>query len=176
MMGVDHDKIILLSTSFPTIPMLGKNGCCDVIVYYVGNKRCCIVLYCIALHCIALHCIALHCIAVQCSAVQCSAVQCSAVQCSAVQCSAVQCSAEQCSAVQCIALYCTLRLRVDRFNAPKKSLATPAYSLDGSMYSHHAYQNVSNSNLYHAPFLSTRWHLRAEQLFRRYVIPVHSSR
>ena len=49
MMGVDHDKIIILSTPFPTIPMLGKNGCCDVIVYYVGNKRCCIVLYCIVI-------------------------------------------------------------------------------------------------------------------------------
>ena len=24
MLGVDHDKIILLSTPFPTIPMLGK--------------------------------------------------------------------------------------------------------------------------------------------------------
>ena len=48
--GVDHDKIILLSTPFPTIPMLGKNGCCGVIVFYVGNKRCCIVLYCIVLY------------------------------------------------------------------------------------------------------------------------------
>ena len=47
MLGVDHDKIILLSTPFPTIPMLGKNCCCGVIVFYVGNKRCCIVLYCI---------------------------------------------------------------------------------------------------------------------------------
>ena len=45
MLVVDHDKIILLSTPFPTIPMLGKNCCCDVIVFYVGNKRCCIVLY-----------------------------------------------------------------------------------------------------------------------------------
>ena len=41
MLGVDHDKIILLSTPFPTIPMLGKNCCCGVIVFYVGNKRCC---------------------------------------------------------------------------------------------------------------------------------------
>ena len=45
--GVDHDKVILLSTPFPTIPILGKNCCCGVIVFYVGNKRCCIVLYCI---------------------------------------------------------------------------------------------------------------------------------
>ena len=44
-------------------------------------------------------------------------------------------------------MYCTLRLRVDGFNAPKSLLAMPAYSLDGSMYSHHANQNVSNSNL-----------------------------
>ncbi len=47
MLGVDHDKIILLSTPFPTIPMLGKHCCCGVIVFYVGNKQCCIVLYCI---------------------------------------------------------------------------------------------------------------------------------
>ena len=46
MLGVDRDKIILLSSPFPTIPMLGKNCCCDVIVFYVGNKRCCIVLCC----------------------------------------------------------------------------------------------------------------------------------
>ena len=51
MLGVDHDKIILLSTPFPTIPMLGNNCCCDVIVFYVGNKLCCIVLYCIVLYC-----------------------------------------------------------------------------------------------------------------------------
>ena len=54
MLGVDHDKTILLSTPFPPIPMLGKNCCCDVIVFYVGNKRCCIVLYCIVLYCIVL--------------------------------------------------------------------------------------------------------------------------
>ena len=41
MLGVDHDKIILLSTPFPTIPMLGKNCCYNVIVFFVGNKRCC---------------------------------------------------------------------------------------------------------------------------------------
>ena len=45
MLGVDHDKIILPSTPFPTIPMLGTNCCCNVILFYVGNKRCCIVLY-----------------------------------------------------------------------------------------------------------------------------------
>ena len=51
MLGVDHDTIILLSTPFPTIPMLGKHCCHNVIVFYVGNKRCCIVLYCIVLYC-----------------------------------------------------------------------------------------------------------------------------
>ena len=30
MLGVDHDKSILLFTPFPTIPMLGKNCVCDV--------------------------------------------------------------------------------------------------------------------------------------------------
>ena len=34
------------STPFQTIPMLGTNYCCNVILFYVGNKRCCIVLYC----------------------------------------------------------------------------------------------------------------------------------
>ena len=47
MLEVDHDEIILLSTSFPTIPMLATNCCCNVILFYVGNKRRCIVLYCI---------------------------------------------------------------------------------------------------------------------------------
>ena len=52
MLGVDHDKIILLSTPFPTIPMLGKNCCYNVIVFFVvGNKRFGIVLYCIVLYC-----------------------------------------------------------------------------------------------------------------------------
>ena len=50
MLGVDHDKIILLSTPFPTIPMLGKNCCYNVIVFFVGKKRCYIVLYCIVLY------------------------------------------------------------------------------------------------------------------------------
>ena len=49
MLGVDHDKNIILSTPFPTIPMLGTNCWCNVIMFYVGNKRCCIVLYCIVL-------------------------------------------------------------------------------------------------------------------------------
>ena len=62
MLAVDHDKNILLSTPFPTIPMLGTNCWCNVIVFYVGNKRCCIVLYCIVLYCIVLYCIVLYCI------------------------------------------------------------------------------------------------------------------
>ena len=51
MLEVDHDEIILLSTPFPTIPMLAINCCCNVILFYVGNKRRCIVLYCIVLYC-----------------------------------------------------------------------------------------------------------------------------
>ena len=43
MLGVDHDQIILLSTPFPTIPMLGKNCCYNVIVVFVGNRRCCCI-------------------------------------------------------------------------------------------------------------------------------------
>ena len=71
--GVDHDKIILLSIPFPTIPMLGTYCWCNVIVFYVGNKRCCIVssrvVSClvasrrVALHCIALNRVASHRIA-----------------------------------------------------------------------------------------------------------------
>ena len=35
-----------MSTPFPTIPMLGTNCCCNVILFHAGNKRCCcIVLY-----------------------------------------------------------------------------------------------------------------------------------
>ena len=45
MLGVGHDKIILLPTFFPSITMLGKHFCCNAILFYVGNKRCCIVLY-----------------------------------------------------------------------------------------------------------------------------------
>ena len=38
------------------------NCWCNVIVFYVGNKRCCIALHCIALYCIVLYCIVLYCI------------------------------------------------------------------------------------------------------------------
>ena len=81
MLGVDHDKIILLSTLFTTIPMLGKNCCCDVIVFYVGNKRCCIVLYCIVLHCIVLYCIVLYCIVLYCIVLYCIVLYCIVLYC-----------------------------------------------------------------------------------------------
>ena len=71
MLGVDHDKNILLSTPFPTIPMLGTNCWCNVIVFYVRNKRCCIVLYCIVLYCIVLYCIVLYCIVLYCIVLYC---------------------------------------------------------------------------------------------------------
>ena len=53
--GVDHDNIIFLSTPFPTIPMLGTYiyCCCNVILFYAGHKRCCIVSHRIASHRIA---------------------------------------------------------------------------------------------------------------------------
>ena len=35
MLGVDYHKIILLSTTFPTIPMLGTTCLCKVILFYV---------------------------------------------------------------------------------------------------------------------------------------------
>ena len=49
--GVDHDKIILLSTSFQIIPIFGTTCCCNVIfvIINVGNQRYCIVLFCIVL-------------------------------------------------------------------------------------------------------------------------------
>ena len=43
MLEVDHDKIILLSTLFPTIPMLGTNCCFNVILFYFDH----VVLSCI---------------------------------------------------------------------------------------------------------------------------------
>ena len=64
MLEVDHDKIILLFTPFPNIPMLGKTCCCDVIVFYVENVD--VVLYCIVLYCIVLYCIVLYCIVLYC--------------------------------------------------------------------------------------------------------------
>ena len=41
---MEIDKIILLYTPFTNIPILGTNCCCGVILFYVGNKRCYIVL------------------------------------------------------------------------------------------------------------------------------------
>ena len=47
MLGVDHDKIILLSTPFPIIPIVVTNCCCNMLcLFYVENKRCIVVLYC----------------------------------------------------------------------------------------------------------------------------------
>ena len=76
MLGVAHDKIILLSTLFPTIPMFGKNCCCDEILCSMLGKN--NVLYCIVsyrilsyfillylLYCIVLYCIVLYCIVSQ---------------------------------------------------------------------------------------------------------------
>ena len=40
MLRVDHDKSILLSTPFPATPMLSTNCCRNVMLFYVGNKRC----------------------------------------------------------------------------------------------------------------------------------------
>ena len=83
---MDHDKIILLSTPFPTIPMLGKNCCCGVIVFYVGNKRCCIVLYCIVLYCIVLYCIVLYCIVLYCIILYCIVLYCIVLYCIVLYC------------------------------------------------------------------------------------------
>ena len=50
MLEVDHDKIILLSISCPTILMLGTNCCCNVILFYVGNKRSCCIVCIVRMH------------------------------------------------------------------------------------------------------------------------------
>ena len=53
-LGMDPDKIILLSTPFPTIPMLGTNCCCTVLfcsMLEINDD----VLYCVALRCVALY-------------------------------------------------------------------------------------------------------------------------
>ena len=50
MLGVDHDKIILLSTLVLITPILGKHFCCTAVMLflcYIEKKRCRIVLYCI---------------------------------------------------------------------------------------------------------------------------------
>ena len=86
MLGVDHDKINFLSTPFPTIPMLGKNCCCGVIVFYVGNKRCCIVLYCTVLYCIVLYCIVLYCIVLYCIVLYCIVLYCIVLYCIVLYC------------------------------------------------------------------------------------------
>ena len=95
MLGVDHDKIILLSTPFPTIPMLGKNCCCGVIVFDVGNKRCCIVLYCIVLYCIVLYCIVLYCIVLYCIVLYCIVLYCIVLYCIVLYCIVLYCNQER---------------------------------------------------------------------------------
>ena len=41
-------EVFFCPSPFPTIAMLATNCCCNVNLFYVGNKRsCCIVLYCI---------------------------------------------------------------------------------------------------------------------------------
>ena len=94
MLGVDHDnsdKIILLSTPFSTIPMLGKNCCFNVIVFFVGNKRCCIVLYCIVLYCIVLYCIVLYCIVLYCIVLYCIVLYCIVLYCIVLYCIVLYC-------------------------------------------------------------------------------------
>ena len=44
MLGVDHEKIILLSTLFPIIPILGTNCSCNVICSMLEIND--VVLYC----------------------------------------------------------------------------------------------------------------------------------
>ena len=71
MLGVDHDKTILLSTPFQPSQcweqIVGVMLLCsmleinDVVLY-------CIVLYCIVLYCIVLYCIVLYCIVLYCIA------------------------------------------------------------------------------------------------------------
>ena len=45
MLRVNHDNTFLLSTPFLTIPILGTTCCCNVMLFYAGDKRCCVVLY-----------------------------------------------------------------------------------------------------------------------------------
>ena len=56
MLEVDHDEIILLSTPFPTIPMLATNCCC-IMLFCSMLEINDVVLYCIVfsyLYCIVL--------------------------------------------------------------------------------------------------------------------------
>ena len=52
MLGVDHDKIIILSATFLIIPILGKHLCCTAVmlcVCYIERKND-VALYCIVLY------------------------------------------------------------------------------------------------------------------------------
>ena len=62
MLGVDHDKNILLSTPFPTIPMSGTHCWCILMLLCSMLEINDVVLYCIVLYCIVLYCIVLYCI------------------------------------------------------------------------------------------------------------------
>ena len=55
MLGVDHDKNMLLSTPFPTIPMLEQIVGIMLLCSMLGIND--VVLYCIVLYCIVLYCI-----------------------------------------------------------------------------------------------------------------------
>ena len=75
-------------------------------MYFVGNKRCCIVLYCVALRCVALRCVALRCVALRCVALRCVALRCVALRCVALRCVALRCVVLCCVVLYCIVLYC----------------------------------------------------------------------
>ena len=81
---MDHDQIILLSTPFPTITLCGANCWCNLVLFYVGSKRCCIVSYLIvsyrilsdrivSSHRIALYRIVSHRIVLYCTSSRCIA-------------------------------------------------------------------------------------------------------
>ena len=74
MLGVDHDKNILLSTPFQ------PSQCWE---YIVGVMLLCsmleinaVVLYCIVLYCIVLYCIVLYCIVLYCIVLYCIVLYC----------------------------------------------------------------------------------------------------
>ena len=48
MLGVDHNKIILLSTPFQSSQFWVHFVAVMLFVFYAGNKRCCIALYCMS--------------------------------------------------------------------------------------------------------------------------------
>ena len=78
----------IMSAPLPTIPMLRTNCCYNVILFYVGNRRCCIVLYCtgIVLYCIVLYCIVLYCIVLYCIVLYCIVLYCIVLYCIVLYC------------------------------------------------------------------------------------------